>query len=31
MRQAYDAAIQKVDIAEYAEDHPELAAALAEF
>ena len=31
MRQAYDAAMQKVDIAEYAEDHPELAAALAEF
>jgi len=31
MRQAYDAAMQKVDIANYAEDHPELAAALAEF
>ena len=31
MRQAYDAAMQKVDIAEYAEDHPELAAALVEF
>ena len=31
MRQAYDAAMQKVDIAEYAEGHPELAAALAEF
>ena len=31
MRQAYDAAMQKVDISEYAEDHPELAAALAEF
>jgi len=31
MRQAYDAAMQKVDIAEYAEDHSELAAALAEF
>ena len=31
MRQAYDAAMQKVDIAEYAADHPELAAALAEF
>ena len=31
MRQAYDAAMQKVDIADYAEDHPELAAALAEF
>jgi len=31
MRQAYDAAMQKVDIAKYAEDHPELAAALAEF
>ena len=31
MRQAYDAAMQKVDIAEYAKDHPELAAALAEF
>ena len=31
MRQAYDAAMQKIDIAEYAEDYPELAAALAEF
>ena len=31
MRQAYDAAMQKVDTAEYAKDHPELAAALAEF
>ena len=31
MRQAYDAAMQQVDIAEYAEGHPELAAALAEF
>ena len=31
MRQAYDAAMQKVDIAEYAQEHPELAAALAEF
>ena len=31
MRQAYDAAMQKVDIAKYAEDHPELAASLAEF
>ena len=31
MRQAYDAAMQKVDVAEYAEEHPELAAALAEF
>ena len=31
MRQAYDAAMQKVDIVEYAEDHPELAVALAEF
>ena len=31
MRQAYDAAMQKVDVIEYAEDHPELAVALAEF
>ena len=31
MRQAYDAAMQKVDVTDYAEDHPELAAALAEF
>ena len=31
MRQAYDAAMQKVDIVEHAKDHPELAAALAEF
>lgn len=31
MRQAYDAAMQRVDIAQYAEDHPELAAALAVF
>ena len=31
MRQAYDAAMQKVDVAEYADDHPELAAALDEF
>ena len=31
MRQAYDAAMQKVDIAEYAQEHPERAAALAEF
>ena len=31
MRQSYDAAMQRVDVAEYAEDHPELAAALDEF
>ena len=31
MRQAYDAAMQKVDVIEYAENHPELAVALAEF
>ena len=31
MRQAYDAAMEKVDVAKYAEDYPELAAALAEF
>ena len=31
MRQAYDAAMQKVDVTQYAKDHPELAAALAEF
>jgi ribulose-bisphosphate carboxylase large chain len=31
MRQAYDAAMQKVDVAKYAEDHPELATALDEF
>ena len=31
MRQAYDAAMQRVDVAEYAKGHPELEAALAEF
>ena len=31
MRQAYDAAMQKVDVTQYARGHPELAAALAEF
>ena len=31
MRQAYDAAMQKVDVTQYAKGHPELAAALAEF